>query len=238
MDEKVSGSAAGQVEQYYDKFRTQQEKLGINVRHRTIYSNLKKLGLRPESNVLEIGCGIGTVSNLILRTVRRGRFVGADISGESLDVARRLNSHSPNAVFVQTDMSDFSASEKFDFVVFPDVLEHIPVDQHAAIFRTVAAHCSPGAQVLINIPEPNFLDWIRKNQPERLQIIDQSLSIARLAGDAEAAGFKLFSVVPYKLFHDVFDYLSIVLKRNPAVENVRIGNPLRRLARNLVSRIV
>ena len=237
MDESAAGTTAGQVEKYYDNFRVQQKKLGINVRHRTIWRNLRHLGMSADSNVLEVGCGIGTVSHLILRTVKKGSFVGADISGESLVVARALNNRSANASFIQTDMSDLSVATRFDFVVFPDVLEHIPVEQHKAVFRKVAEHCAPDAQVLINIPEPNFLNWIRKHQPEKLQIIDQSLSLAKLATDAEEAGFHLHSVTPYQLFYNVNDYVSIVLKRQPEVPEVKVAGASRRLLRNALSRL-
>jgi 2-polyprenyl-3-methyl-5-hydroxy-6-metoxy-1,4-benzoquinol methylase len=237
MEQGSAGQTTGQVEKYYDEFRLQQQNLGVNVRHREIWRNLRKLGLNDRSNVLEIGCGIGTVSSLILRTVKRGRFVGADISGESLKVARALNSRSQNAIFVQTDMSDFASDIRFDFVVFPDVLEHIPVEQHETIFRRVAQYCAPAAQALINIPEPNFLNWIRKHQPEKLQIIDQSLSLARLAMDAQNAGFHLHSVTPYKLFYEVCDYVSIVMKRMAEVEEVRVAGKFVRLTRNAISRL-
>src|SRR5690606_23940501 len=123
------------------------------------------------------------------------------------------NRNSPNATFVQTDMSDFSRPERFDFFVFPDVLEHIPAEQHAALFRTVAAHAASGAKILINIPEPECLDWMRRHHPEKLQIIDQSLSLSKLIADVEAAGFHLRSVVPYRLFHDVDEYVSLVFSK-------------------------
>jgi uncharacterized protein (DUF2249 family) len=64
--------------------------------------------------------------------------------------------------------------------VFPDVLEHIPVEQHANIFETVSKLTTPDAVILINIPEPNYLNWVRENDPKKLQIIDQSLSMQDL----------------------------------------------------------
>lgn len=111
-------------------------------------------------------------------------------------------------------MSNFTHSLQFDFVVFPDVLEHIPVDQHAHIFETIAKLTSPNAVVLINIPEPNHLNWLRKNHPDKLQIIDQSLSMQDLLNHAYPYGFKLYSMNSYSLFYAVHDYVSIVLKKN------------------------
>ena len=211
-----------EVKEYYDKFKEQQHKLGINVRHRTILKNLKKAGLQRNSNVLEIGCGIGTVSNLILKYITDGSFVGLDISSESIEMAKQFNSFHKKAEFLVDDMSDFNHSIKFDFVVFPDVLEHIPVEQHDNIFKTIAGLTSKDATVLINIPEPNHLNWIRKEHPEKLQIIDQSLSMQDLLNNCYPHGFKVYSINPYQLYYNFPDYLSIVLKKNMELKEVEL----------------
>ena len=65
----MTSTTKEQVKEYYDTFKEHQKKLGINIRHRTILKNLKNAGLKPNSNVLEIGCGIGTVSHLILKQI-------------------------------------------------------------------------------------------------------------------------------------------------------------------------
>ena len=82
--------------------------------------------MKPNSNVLEIGCGIGTVSHLILKYITEGSFVGLDISSESIEMAKKRNAFHKKAEFLVNDMSNFTHKTKFDFVVFPDVLEHIP----------------------------------------------------------------------------------------------------------------
>ena len=203
-----------QVKEYYDTFKEQQKQLGINIRHRTIFKNLKNLGLKSNSNVLEIGCGIGTVSQLILKYITDGSFVGLDISSESIELAKKRNAFHKKAEFLVNDMSNFTHKTKFDFVVFPDVLEHIPVEQHANIFKTIAELTTPNAIVLINIPEPYTLDWSRRNTPEALQIIDQSLSMQDLCNNSYPYGFYMYSMTPYGLRYEHEEYLSIILKKN------------------------
>jgi trans-aconitate 2-methyltransferase len=209
-----------QVKEYYDTFKEHQKKLGINVRHRTIFKNLKNAGLKPNSNVLEIGCGIGTVSHLILKQIPEGSFVGLDISSESIKMAKQFNAFHKKAEFMVNDMSNFTHQTKFDFVVFPDVLEHIPVEQHAHIFETISKLTTPEAVVLINIPEPYTLDWHRRNTPEALQIIDQSLSMKDLCNNSYPHGFYMYSMTPYGLQYDHEEYLSILLKKNFVREKV------------------
>ncbi len=80
-----------EVEKFYNTFKEHQNKLGVNIRHRTIFKNLKKQGLKTDSQVLEIGCGIGTVSSLILKYIIKGKFVGVDISAESILLAKKIN---------------------------------------------------------------------------------------------------------------------------------------------------
>lgn len=237
MAEHQDLASKQEVEEYYNTFKEHQKKLGVNIRHRTIFKNLKKAGLKPDSNVLEIGCGIGTVSSLILRHITNGSFVGVDISNESIDVARKFNASFKNAEFIVNDMSAFTHRLKFDFIVLPDVLEHIPVNQHSAIFKTISEFSSKDAVVLINIPEPNCLDWARIHNPEGLQIIDQSLSMQDLLNNSYPHGFKLFSMNSYPLQFTENDYTSVVLKKNMQKDNYTIKGKLTLGIENVLSKI-
>ncbi|MFN8116743.1 MAG: methyltransferase domain-containing protein [Bacteroidia bacterium] len=226
-----------EVKEYYDTFKEHQKKLGINIRHRTILKNLKNAGLKTNSNVLEIGCGIGTVSHLILKQIPEGSFVGLDISSESIKMAQQFNAFHKKAEFMVNDMSNFTHKTKFDFVVFPDVLEHIPVEQHANIFKTISELTTPNATVIINIPEPNYLNWVRANEPSRLQIIDQSLSMQDLLNNCYPYGFKVYSIIPYSLHYDVNDYLAIVLKKDMTVKQIQLKGTLERAIANTKSKL-
>lgn len=226
-----------EVIEFYNTFKHDQTKLGVNIRHRTIFKNLKKAGLKNDSKVLEIGCGIGTVSSLILNHIRAGFFVGVDISDKSIEMAQKLYANFKNAEFIVNDMATFSHSLKFDFVLMPDVLEHIPVEQHASIFNLINTITTDNATILINIPEPNCLNWIRINLPEKLQIIDQSLSMQDLLNSAYPSGFKLFSMNSYSLQYKQEDYTSIIFKKNNLIENYQIKNKLILGVQNFLSKL-
>lgn len=205
------------VEDYYDDYIAHQKKIGISVRHRTIAKDFKKLGIPKNAHILEIGCGIGTVSSLLVRMVPNGSLTGCDISPKSIETARELNPV-PNAEFICTDMSDFTHTKRFDYVVFPDVLEHIPVEQHYRLFENVAKVCSSDATFFINIPEPNALAYYREHNPELLQIIDQSLSMQDLLNNTYPHGFKVVSIRPYALGLETPNYLSIVMRNNTRIK--------------------
>ncbi len=237
MTNSTQMASKKEVEEFYNTFKEHQKNLGVNIRHRTIFKNLKGLGLKRNSRVLEIGCGIGTVSSLILKYISGGNFVGVDISNESIEIAQKLNSTYKNAEFIVNDMSRFAHKLKFDFVVLPDVLEHIPVEQHHNLFKNISEVTSQDAVVLINIPEPNCLNWIRKNHPEKLQIIDQSLSMQDLLNNVYPHGFKLLSMHSYSLQYTQPDYTSIVLKKNMVIESYEVKTKVRLGAENLKSKL-
>ena len=236
MKNDVNMASKKQVEDFYNQFKEHQTKLGINIRHRTIFKNLKKLGLKANSKVLEIGCGIGTVSHLILKHIATGKFIGVDISKESVEMAKKLNAEFNQAQFIVSDMSDFTSDLSFDFVVLPDVLEHIPVDQHHRLFSVLKQVTHKNSVVLINIPEPNCLNWARKRHPEKLQIIDQSLSMQDLLNNTYPNDFELFSMNPYSLQYTEPDYLSIVLKRQNEKLDYQLKSKLTLGKANLLSK--
>jgi trans-aconitate 2-methyltransferase len=236
MNQQSGHASKEQVEQFYNTYKEQQKRIGVNIRHRTILKNLKTAGLKPDSKVLEVGCGIGTVSGLIIKKIPGGKFVGVDISAESISMASQIHQSSSNAEFLVSDMSDFSHSLKFDFIVLPDVLEHIPVEQHHNLFRVLASVSTENAVALINIPEPNCLNWCRVKHPEKLQIIDQSLSMQDLLNNSYPHGWKLFSMNSYSLQYTKPDYTSIVLKKNMDVQNYERKSKLNLALENFISK--
>ena len=108
-----------EVAGFYDKEWAEYEAKGLskpNSRHRTILKNLKKAGLKPASTVLEIGCGIGSLSGLIINYLSNGFFAGADISPQTIEFLKKKYSSPGKTDFVVTDMTNFSYAKKFDFI--------------------------------------------------------------------------------------------------------------------------
>lgn len=204
-----------QVGEYYDKLWDEYEQTKLskpNSRHRTIFKNLKKAGLKNTSSVLEIGCGIGSLSGLIINYLTDGFFTGADISSQTIAFLRKKYTDRNRTDFVVTDMTDFSYNKKFDFIIFPDVLEHIPVSTHPKIFSTLKRLVHDNSVILINNPEPLALEWVHKNRPDLLQIIDQPLHVNHFAQLAYDNGFYIEKVEPYALHTQQYDYQNIIIR--------------------------
>jgi len=207
---------------YYDQFSTEQEKRGVNSRHLHILDKLVSAGLKNHHRVLEVGCGIGTVSQLIARKANNGSVLAVDISPESIDKAKTLWKDHQNLTFEVSDMKGFQKDETYDFFVFPDVLEHIPVDEHFNLFETVKRHSHKDSVIFINIPAPRFLEWMMHNEPEKLQVIDQPLDAGELIKNISAHGFYLEKMETYSIFYEENDYQYFVLRGQKPLEKTTL----------------
>lgn len=213
------------VVRFYDQFAEKQEKTGINSRHLSILDKAKLAGLKSNHRILEVGCGIGTVSHLLATQVPQGKVLALDISPESIEKARVLWKKQGNLRFDVSDMSDFNLpGETFDFFVFPDVLEHIPVAQHARLFENIQRHAHADSVVLIHIPAPRYLEWMIANQPEKLQVIDQPLDTGILVQTLGSAGFYLEKMETYALFFNEKDYQYFVFRAHKPVQQSTAKN--------------
>lgn len=198
---------------YYDGFADYQSKVGINERHAMILKLLRNNGLKPVHSVLEVGCGVGQITGLVARFCRRGEILGVDISEENI---RRAGAHLKGFANVELVCSDMTADRfepKFDFVVFPDVLEHIPVELHPAVIGNASETLKPGGKVFIHIPHPLYQEHLRQHEADKMQIVDQALSAAGLLRDAEASGLRLVHFHSYALHRQPADYQYVVLEK-------------------------
>lgn len=204
-----------QVVSFYDKFADKQEKTGINSRHLSILDKVKAAGLNANNSILEVGCGIGTVSHLLANQVQTGEVLAVDISPESIAKAQVLWKSQSNLKFEVSDMADFDKKgKKFDFFVFPDVLEHIPVDQHQRLFSNIQKHAHRDSVIFVHIPAPRYLEWMIQNEPQKLQVIDQPLDSADLIKRITSNGFYLEKMETYPLFYEEKDYQYFVFRAN------------------------
>lgn len=225
------------VSDWYDGFSAHQARIGINIRHRTILKNARRAGLRNGMHVLEIGCGIGSVTSLLAKANTRGTVLGVDISPKSIELARRNLASHKNVRFLVSDMSNFRQNDRFDLVVLPDVIEHIPVEQHPALFATIAAHLAPNGRVLINVPNAQLLEYLHKHKPQTLQVIDQPIHLDRLMHVVYEQGLLLDEMHGYGLQYDLAEYTSIVLRPSFAITQPPEKPKLRRILEELRSRL-
>jgi cyclopropane fatty-acyl-phospholipid synthase-like methyltransferase len=231
----------GEVRSFYDGewSSIEERKLsGVNSRHRHILNNLKKAGLKKNSTVLEIGCGNGTLTNFIAEQIPQGKIVAADISEETIKLAKKkfLDKKS-NIEFLVSDMTAFRYSMKFDFVVFPDVLEHIPAEDHDNIIANIKENTNDSSVILVNIPNPTALEFLEIHHKELLQIIDQPLHTDKLIAPFYKYGFRLESMKTYSVFYEEADYQSLVFKKNIPFSKMIVRTKSKVIFNNLLLRM-
>jgi SAM-dependent methyltransferase len=61
---------------------------------------LDRMGIEPDDNILDLGCGAGWLSRLLSEQLPEGRVVGVDVSDEMVRRSRRRHSDLDNAMFV------------------------------------------------------------------------------------------------------------------------------------------
>jgi len=204
---------------FYDHFIKNQVESGINDRIAGLYRRLCKMGLHTNSTVLEIGCGIGTLTFLLTRKVKTGRIEATDISPQSIEYVKK-NLVRPNLSLFAGDILKLEPTAKsFDFVLLFDVIEHIPVEDHTALFAKINRWMHTDSTLLINIPNPASILFDEKNNPAALQEIDQPVYPDHLATVLAKAGLDIIQFETYSVWVKN-DYQFIVIKKRKDFEEI------------------
>ena len=120
-------------------------------RWRTVENSAAYLAphLRPGLDVLDVGCGPGTITVDLAERVAPGRVVGLDVSADPLAEARALAAS--RGVAVTFEVGDVyaldAAGDSFDVVHAHQVLQHL-TDPVAAL-REMARVCRPGGVIAV-----------------------------------------------------------------------------------------
>jgi trans-aconitate 2-methyltransferase len=176
------GLTRGEVKAFYDRFSASYL-LGdfklINLRHRAI-KQLCRSYVPRGARVLEIGCGAGILTRELQAIARE--VLSIDISDVNIAVASTY-ANGPNGRFIRGDVTEMGAAElsgPFDAVLLADVIEHIPIERHAALFKVLRSVLAPNGIVLITFPTEQYQEHLKRNQPQLLQAVDETVSLQHL----------------------------------------------------------
>ena len=201
-----------EVEKFYDEFVDYQSENGVNERIYVLFKKMISLGLNNNSNVLELGSGIGALTYLLTKKIKSGKIEAVDISPKSIAFAKQKIKNN-NVCFSSADIVTYEAmSTNFNFITLFDVLEHIPIEQHSTLFKNIVRTCDDKTKVLINIPNPEYVQYDINNQPESLQIIDQPIPLVEIAKNLEKSGLELIYFKTYSIWI-IDDYQFFILRK-------------------------
>ncbi|NTW50047.1 MAG: class I SAM-dependent methyltransferase, partial [Chlorobiales bacterium] len=146
------------VRQYYNAFSSQVllgDFVQLNPRQQAIKA-LCAEHLAPDFRALEIGCGAGILTNFLSK--RAASVMAVDISDVNIAVASEYNRKQTNITFISQDILTNAAqveqNSPYDFVLFADVIEHIPIEKHGQVFALVERILSERGVVVLTLPTP------------------------------------------------------------------------------------
>ncbi len=160
---------------------------GKNGRLKRVNNALGEI-VKPGMKVLDVGCGTGITSKCM---ADNGGIVTAIDQADALIEYAIDNSFHKNITYLTQDVYHFLSDQRFDLIVFCDVLEHIvPENVFGVIHRLTRHNTHEETKIYVNIPDCNFLKFMYKNHPESLQIIDHGHTMGSLLNLFSYCGFE------------------------------------------------
>ncbi|MDR2205528.1 MAG: class I SAM-dependent methyltransferase [Flavobacteriaceae bacterium] len=205
------------ISNFYDDYSQRQIRIGANERLISLYKRLLKLGLKTDCRVLELGCGVGIFTKLLSRKISKGIIEAVDLSEKSVNIGKKyLNKK--NVVFKKDDVVHYKPQySDFDFITLLDVIEHIPMEEHGNLFKNLGKIATEKTQILINIPNPQLIEYYRQHSPEELQVIDQAIYLFPLMQHIENENFEIVYFEKYSIWK-IEDYHVMVLRKKRKFE--------------------
>ena len=132
-------------------------------------------------SLLEVGCGVGETTHRISSQKPALRAVGVDISSENISAAQRLfgeRDHAPT--FCVSDLTAPVEGGPFDVVTLLDVYEHIPPAARSGFHANLRRSMSQRSRLIVTCPSFLHQEFLRTEQPEGLQIVDETVGPSEL----------------------------------------------------------
>jgi ubiquinone/menaquinone biosynthesis C-methylase UbiE len=101
----------------------------------------------PQGSVLELACGPGTWTQVLLH--RATRVTAVDAAPEMLDLARARVGADERVRFVRADLFEWEPDGRYDAVFMGFWLSHVPWSRFAEFWRFVDRCLIPGGRVLV-----------------------------------------------------------------------------------------
>lgn len=109
--------------------------------------------IKPESFVLDIGCGTGCFLLLASQLRNLSDGIGIDQNSKSISLAQKVNQN-PKLQFLRINQIPENFYSKADIITFIDVFHHIPSQDKTLILETVCKNMRSGSRLIIKDLDP------------------------------------------------------------------------------------
>lgn len=174
----------------------------------------------PNDNILDVGCGIGIATEAMAARTK-GFVLGIDISDQNIWYASNSTSK-PNLEFFVADVLNEQTTLPLrsapSVITLCDVIEHIPDNQRATLFKKFAAVGDPSLRVLLTYPTAFNLKYLEREAPSEIQIIDNKIPPEVLAQEAALAGLSMTYFKMISVWRNV-EYAHCIFERNESLQS-------------------
>lgn len=223
-------------ERYHSNTRSQTKIISDNnFTYKIILTTLKK-HLKKEGEVLDVGCGAGTIS--LYLAYKGYQVTGIDISKKAIkecqESAKKINLR--NVTFYTMNFPDEVPRKKFDFIVCSEVIEHI--ENRKLAFHKMYSLLKPRGILFLTTPSSNaplYKIGYTKEFDKRVGHVTR-YSIESLSKEVKQAGFEIEKV--YKTEGLMRNFLFVSSRAGKLIRFIRSPLvPLFTVVDNVMARI-
>lgn len=203
--------------------------------------------MKDQGTLLDFGCGIGAVSEKLSQRLPEISVLGVDASPRNISFAEVAYGKAKVAFREHSDLSHQSLCEfvqetlgvnLVDTIIMIDVIEHIPSYARETLLSDLRSLVGGDGDLFITYPTPWYQDFLRSEEPEELQIIDESIHADQLLQEARSAGWNLREMRTINLWREN-QYFHLHLKASQQVSLVAEDTRLKaRLVRHFKHRVI
>lgn len=96
-------------------------------------------------DILDYGCGIGKITNILAKEFPQSNIYGHDVSKESILVAKKENAGLKNIYFID----ELSEKQKYDFIIAANVFHHIKPNERINAMNKIKNLLKLGGKIII-----------------------------------------------------------------------------------------
>jgi cyclopropane fatty-acyl-phospholipid synthase-like methyltransferase len=224
-----------QAHEFYDQFyeKLLSDFVGGNPRMESaLQFSCEQLNLAQSSRILDLGFGLGWSSFEFSRARTAAEIRGLDLSSKLTEIASEIFGSNPRICYECQDLTSNEwisrQSQNFDACVMLDVYEHIPAKHRQGFHRALGHILSADAILVMTCPTPAHQDYLRKENPQGLQPVDEDITFDDLlilakSLDAEITHLEYVSIWMRN------DYFHVTIARSTPATGAKPGKTKHRL---------